>query len=157
VYDDAGTYTPTVTLIDEAGNSALVDASEVVVTADTTGPTLKLRLPKDKHSVKAWKTLRGKATDTQTGVKNVRVRAIEQRGRTWYGYNATTKKWRKARTQAMAWGRSKPFSLKTDAHGLWSAKLVGLQKGNLVYQARAFDRVANHSPLLTQKAKLTRR
>jgi len=129
----------------------------LVVTADTTGPTLKLTLPAAKHSVKAWKTLRGKATDTQTGVKTVRIRAVEQRGQAWYGYNATTKKWRKAATKAKAFGRSRPFSVKPNARDRWSATLVGLQKGNLVYTARAIDRVANHSPLLTQKAKLTKR
>ena len=43
------------------------------------------------------------------------------------------------------------------SHNRWAGTLVGLQKGTLVYQARAIDRVANHSPLLTQKAKLTKR
>ena len=48
---------------------------------------MKLTLPKPKHSVKAWRTLRGKATDAGTGVKSVWLKAVK-RGATWFGYNA---------------------------------------------------------------------
>jgi PKD domain len=158
VYATAGQFTPTVTLTDEADNSSgALSTSQVVVTADTTGPTVRLTLPKSKHSVKAWKTLRGKAVDSETGVKKVSLRAVEKRGGAWYGYNAGTKKWLKASTQAKAFDRSKAFSLKTDAQHRWSATLAGLRKGTLVYKVRAKDRVGNASKALTHQAKLTRR
>ncbi|MFC5175990.1 PKD domain-containing protein [Nocardioides taihuensis] len=158
VYATAGQFTPTVTLTDEADNSSgALSTSEVVVTADTTGPTVRLTLPKSKHSVKAWKTLRGKAVDSETGVKKVSLRAVEKRGSAWYGYNAGTKKWLKASTQAKAFARSKAFALKTDAQHRWSATLAGLRKGTLVYKVRAKDRVGNASPALTHQAKLSRR
>ena len=114
-------------------------------------------MPTSRHSLTAWKTLRGKAVDTGTGVKKVSLRAVEKRGSAWYGYNATTKKWLKASTQTKAFGRSKAFSLTTDAQDRWSATLAGLRKGTLVYKVRAKDRVGNKSKALTHQATLTRR
>lgn len=157
VYAAAGTYAPVVTIADEAHNSADVATSDVVLAADTTGPTVKLTLPRSAHSVKAWRTLRGKATDTGTGVKVVKLKAAEKRGAAWYGYNARTKKWVKAATKAKAFSRGKPFALRTDAQDRWSATLAGLRTGTLVYQVRATDKVGNRSAKVTHQAKLTRR
>lgn len=156
VYPVAGSYTPVVTITDEAHNSTVVPTSEVVVTADTTGPTVKLTLPRAKHSVRAWKTLRGKATDTQTGVKRVWLKAVEKRGGTWFGYNAATHTWLKAATKAKAFSRSKAFRLKTDDRHRWAAKLAKLRKGILVYKVRAIDQVKNRSVTLTHRARLTK-
>ena len=157
VYGVAGPFTPTVTLTDEAHNPSTVPTSEVVVTADTTGPTVRLTLPKAKHSVRAWKTLRGKALDAQTGVKKVILRAVEKRGTSWYGYNAVTKAWVKAATKAKAFTRSRPFSLTPDVQNRWSAHVAGLRKGTEVYRVRATDMVGNRSKLLIHQAILTKR
>lgn len=84
-YTTADTFTPTVTIADEAGNSDAVATSGVVVTVDTLAPRVRLTLPKvNRSSVSSWKTLRGHARDTGTGVRLVRVRAIEKRGSFWY-------------------------------------------------------------------------
>ena len=157
VYATGGSFTPTVTVADEAHNSSAVPTSEVVVTADTAGPTVRLRLAKSKHSVRAWKTLRGKATDPQTGVDKVALRVVEKRGTSWFGYNAVTKKWRKTATKAKAFARSKPFSLTPNSRNRWSGTPAGLRKGTLIYRVQAFDMVGNLSKLHTHKVKLTQR
>ncbi|HEX4686348.1 MAG TPA: hypothetical protein VH228_06175 [Nocardioides sp.] len=156
-YATAGSYTPVVTITDEANNPSLVSTSEVVVTADTTRPVVKLTLPKAKHSVRAWRTLRGTATDGQTGVKSVWLKAVEKRGTAWYGYNRVTHAWVKSTTKAKAFSKAKAFALTTTATHVWSAKLVKLGKGTLVYKVRATDQVKNVSRTLTHTATLTKR
>jgi hypothetical protein len=156
VYATAGSYTPVVTITDEARNSTPVSTSEVVVTADATRPQVKLVLPRAKHSVKAWRTLRGKATDTGTGVKSVRLKAVEKRGGTWFGYNAVKGSWVKAGDRAKAFTRSKASTLTTNARHRWAAKLIKLRKGTLVYKVRAADQVHNRSVTMTHKTTLTR-
>jgi len=156
VYAAAGNYTPVVTITDEAGNSTPESTSQVVVTADTKGPKVTLTLPKAKHSVKAWKTLRGKATDAETGVKSVWLKAVENRGGSWFGYNATTHAWVKATSKKKAFGKANAFNLTTNAQHQWAAKLVKLRKGTLVYKVRATDQVKNRSATLTHKATLTK-
>jgi hypothetical protein len=159
VYTTGGTFTPQVTLTDEAGNPApAIATTAVTVKVDSVGPRVKFVLPKSKHSVKAFRTLKGKATDTGgTGVKNVTVKAIEKRGTAWYGYNATTKRWIKASSKARAFTRARAMVVKTAARHIWTAKLSGLRKGTLVYRAFAKDKVANKSATITHKATLTRR
>jgi hypothetical protein len=158
VYTTAGTFSPTVTLTDEAHNpSAALPTSDVTVTLDSAAPVLKLVLPSALHSVKAWKTLRGKATDAPgTGVKRVSLRAVEKRGTAWYGYRPATKTWVKAATRAGAYQKGRAFTLTTDAQNRWSATLAGLRKGTLIYKVSATDRVKNVSATLTHKATLTR-
>ena len=147
---------PVVTLTDEAGNAASVSTSAVVVTADTHGPNVKLTLPKAKHSVKAWKTLRGTATDAETGVASVWLKAVQKRGAAWYAFKATTHTWVKAATKAKAFTKATAFTRTTDTQHRWTAKLTKLRRGTLVYKVRATDMVGNRSTTLTHSAKLTR-
>ena len=156
-YTAVGQYTPTVTITDEAHNAADVPTSLVTVTADTVAPTVRLTLPAHRHSVKAWRTLRGRATDAGTGVKSVWLKAVEKRGHAWYGYVAKTHTWAKATTKAKAFGKARAFTLSTGATHRWAARLVGLRKGTLVYKVKATDQVGNTSALLSHLAKLTRR
>jgi hypothetical protein len=158
VYSTAGTYSPIVTITDEASNSAQVATSDVTVSVDAVAPVVRLLLPKThRHSVKSWRTLRGKATDTAgSGVKRVSLRAVEKRGTKWFGYLPATKTWVKASTKAGAFKRSRAFSLTTGAHHIWSAHLAGLRKGTLVYKVKAVDLVNNASKVLTHKATLTK-
>ena len=130
--------------------------SAVVVSADTTGPKVKLTVPSAKHSVKAWKTLRGKATDAGTGVKSVWLKAVEKRKAGWFGYNAATHTWVKAATKTKAFKKAKPFNRTTNAQHRWTAKLAKLAKGTLVYKVRATDMVGNRSATVTRTAKLTK-
>lgn len=156
VYAAAGTYDVATTITDEAGNPTDLASSAVTVSDDTVGPKVTLTLPAKKHSVRAWKTLRGKATDAQTGIKSVSLKAVEKRGAAWYGYNASTKKWVKASSKAKAFSRSVAFSLSTTARHRWSATLAGLRKGTLVYKVKAVDQVGNASGTVSHKVKLTR-
>ncbi len=159
VYAVAGNYTPKVTLTDEALKSSQIDASSsVVVSADTVKPVVRLLLPKAQHSVKAWRTLRGKATDTAgTGVKFVKLRAVERRGTRWYAYKPATKTWVTATTKARAFAKSGTLTVHTTTTHLWAGKLVGLRKGTLVFRVRATDKVGNASAVLTHTATLTKR
>lgn len=155
-YATAGDYTPSVTVTDEAHNSVAVPTTAVTVTADTVAPKVKVTLPSARHSVTAWKTLRGTATDGQTGVKKVSLRAVEKRGTAWYGYNAKTHTWVKAASQAKAFEASKALGLKTDSLDRWTATLSKLRKGTLVLKVRALDHVKNRSATLTRQATLTK-
>jgi hypothetical protein len=158
VYTTAGTFSPTVTLSDEAHNSsAPLATSGVKVTVDSVAPVVKLLLPTAKHSVTAWKTLKGRATDTAgTGVKRVSVRAVEKRGTAWYAYKAGTKTWVKAASKAKAFAKSRGLSLATTASHGWAGKLSGLREGTLVYKVKATDNVGNASAVVTHKATLTK-
>jgi hypothetical protein len=157
VYAESGTHTPTVTLTDEAGNtSAPIATQAVVVSTDTVAPKVKLILPSAKHSVKAWKTLRGTATDAETGVKSVWLKAVEKRRAGWFGYNAATHTWVKTATKTKAFKKAKPFHRTTNAQHRWTAKLAKLAKGTLVYKVHATDMVGNRSATVTRTAKLTK-
>ncbi|HET9842755.1 MAG TPA: PKD domain-containing protein [Nocardioides sp.] len=157
VYAKGGTFTPSVTITDEAGNAATVSTSAVVVKVDKTGPKVTVARSRPKHSVKAWRKLHGRATDAGTGVKTVLLKAVEKRKGHWYGYNARTHRWVKAATKGKAFARSRALTRTTNSHHRWTAKLRGLRKGKLVVRAWATDRVGNHSATVTRKATLTRR
>jgi hypothetical protein len=145
-------------MTDEAHNSAQATLATVTVKVDSVGPVVKFVLPTSKHSVRAFKTLKGKATDKGgTGVRNVTVKAVEKRGTAWYGYNAKTQRWIKTGTRTKAFSAARAMVVKTGARHIWTAKLSGLRKGTLVYRAFAKDKVANKSATLTHKATLTRR
>ncbi|HSV40704.1 MAG TPA: hypothetical protein VLI04_18230 [Nocardioidaceae bacterium] len=157
-YAAAGTYTPVITLIDEAGNPADFDAlSAVVVKVDSAAPVVAVKVPKARTSVKAWRTVRGKASDAGVGVRNVILKAIEKRGTAWYAYKAGKKTWVKVGTKAKALKAATAASVKPTALGAWSVVLAKLTKGTLVVKVRAFDRRGNASAWVTKKATLTRR
>ena len=158
VYAAAGAYTLTVTDTDEAHNVTTAQTSSVVVKADTVAPKVTISKRKPLHSVAAWRTLKGTATDTAgTGVKSVSVKAVEKRKGAWYGYNARTHKWLKAATEAKAFKRAVAFTRTTSATHVWTAKLSGLTKGTLVARATATDLVGNRSGAATRSASLTQR
>ena len=157
MYAVAGSYTPVVTITDEAGNAAQVSAAKVTVAADATAPTMRLLLPTTKvHSVRSWAVLRGLARDVGgTGVATVAVRVVEKRGSSWFGYRPATSSWVKAATRAKAFRRGTPFGLTTNAQHRWSAKLAGLRQGTLVYHVVATDRAGNRTPTMSHQVTLT--
>lgn len=157
VYKTGGTFTPRVTLTDEAGNSSASASSTVTVKVDSNAPVVALRLPRHRHSVSAWGTLRGKVSDAGTGVKTVSVKAVEKRGKTWYGYHADIHRWLKAATKAKAFASSKTLTASINAKHRWAATLASLRKGTLVYKVWATDQVTNRSVTLAHRASLTRR
>jgi len=158
VYAAAGSYTPLVTLADEAGNTAQVAATQVVVTTDTVKPVVRLTLPKRRVKyVGTWKTLKGRATDTAgTGVARVEVRAVQKRGTAWYAFKPATRTWVKTTTKARAFAKAGVRKVVPTAAGAWSAALPRLRKGTLVYQAVAVDRAANRSATVAHQQRLTR-
>lgn len=158
VYGASGSYSPTVTLTDEAGNtSAPLPTSTVVVDTDLARPTVRLTPPtKRKAYVASWRTLRGRAADAQTGVRNVKLKAIEKRRTGWHAYQANSCSWVKATSRSAAWKRTVAANVRpTDGH--WAVTICNLRKGRLLYKARAFDNRANASFWVSKKARLTRR
>jgi hypothetical protein len=158
VYADEGTYTPEVTLVDEAGNTqAATVASTVVVTEDSDRPAVRLNKPRTRRTwVSKWVTLRGKVSDAATGVKAVKLRLVEKRGSTWYAYRGTTRRWvRGGATQAAAQRRTTLATVRPTATSTWSYKVNGLRKGRFVVQVKAVDNVRNASRFKTVTQSLT--
>ena len=158
VYTTGGSFVPVVHAEDQAHNVAVFSLSAVTVKVDAVAPVVKLLFSlRHQHSVRAWRLLRGKATDTNgTGVKLVHLRAVEKRGTKWFGYRPATRTWVRAATKAAAFKKGRAFSLVTGARHRWSAKLVGLRKGTLVYKVSAVDLVHNTSRPVIHKVRLTK-
>lgn len=157
-YAAGGTFTPTVSLIDEAGNTRDVETSSVLVKTDAAGPALKVASPKALKSVRAWQTVRGTAVDAGVGMRNVLVKAVEKRGTSWYAFKAATRTWVKAGlTKRAALKKATSVSVKPTSTGAWAVRLGKLTKGTLVVQARAFDLRGNASARVVKKASLTKR
>jgi hypothetical protein len=159
VYAGAGTFTPSVVLVDDAHNSRMVEAQQVVVSRDSAAPTVRLTLPRtNKASVRSWRTLKGSATDAGTGVKLVRVKAIEKRGARWYAYRPGTGRWvRAGALKGAAWAKAGAMRVVPSSTGAWQAGLRRLAKGTLVYRVNATDQVGNVSRAVTHSQRLTRR
>ena len=158
VYADEGTYTPEVTLADQAGNTqAATVASTVVVSEDSDRPGVQINKPRTRRTwVSKWTTLRGKVSDASTGVKAVKLRLVEKRGATWYAYRGTTRRWvRGGATQAAAVRRTTMATVRPTATNTWSYKVNGLRKGRFVVQAKAVDNVKNASRFKTVTQSLT--
>jgi hypothetical protein len=157
VYATAGNYTPVVRLTDEAGTSNDVTTSEVGVQTDSVAPKTSLTKPAKLRSVRAWKPIRGKASDAGTGVRNVKVRIAEKRAGRWYSYLAPSRTWVKGgSTQASALKRSRGAKV-VPTDGVWRYRVSGLRKGTLVVKVRGTDNLGNRSKARTYGQLLTRR
>ena len=158
VYATAGSYTPLVTLTDEAGNTAPVAATTVAVTTDTARPVVSLSLPKRRVAVVGtWKTLKGRATDTAgTGVAGVEVRAVQKRGSAWYAFKPATRTWVKTTTRSRAFARAGIRKVVPTATGTWGSALPRLRKGTLAYKVVAIDSAGNRSAAASHVQRLTR-
>lgn len=157
-YAEAGDFTPVVHLVDEAGNAADVGSSEVVVTADVAAPRVTISRPKHPRSTRSWATVRGTARDgVGTGVRAVKVRVVEKRGRVWYAYQAASRTWvRGGATKAAAMHRTRS-ALAVRSGDRWSSSMRGLRTGTLVVSVRAVDRVANTSRAVALRQSLRSR
>lgn len=159
VFATGGSFTPRVFLTDEAGNSSEVVGTAVTVTVDSVGPQVKLTLPTTAlSSISRWTTLKGTATDgTGTGVKQVRVRAVQKRGTVWYAYKPATRSWVKAgATRAGAFTKAGLLTVMPSATGAWTGRLYQLRRGTLSYRAVALDQVGNRSKPVAHSQLLTR-
>ncbi|HET8561340.1 MAG TPA: Ig-like domain repeat protein [Marmoricola sp.] len=158
-YSKAGSFTPSVTLTDEAGNtSAPIPAGTVAVSKDSTAPKVTLQLPtRPRYYVKKWRSLRGHARDAGVGVRNVKLQAVEKRGGTYYAYRWSTHRWVKVGSRlAPAWKKAGTMTLRPTAKHAWSHRIYGVRKGILTYRVRGIDRVGNTSKWLNHSQKLTR-
>jgi hypothetical protein len=154
VYTVAGTFTPSVVSIDEAGNSSKTSADPVTVSVDAAGPAVTIAKPRAAAKVRSWKMVRGTATDAGVGTASVAVLAIQKRGTAWYAYSATTRKWTQAGTQGKAWKKAVAVAGALDK-GDWRAGLAGLRTGRLVLRASARDNLGNASAVVSKVARLT--
>ncbi len=157
-YSAAGVFIPQVTIADEAGNIAgPLPTLPVTVTADTVVPQVRFTLPQYKRqSVAKWTTLKGRATDVGTGVRQVKVKAIEQRRGVWYAYRTKAQRWVRAPSKATAWTRATPARVTPTATHQWTSSLRGLKTGVLVYKTRGVDNVGNVSAWKAHRQLLTR-
>jgi hypothetical protein len=159
-YATAGSFTPAVTITDEAGNTwNPAPASTVAVKVDSKAPRVRVIAPKvHKQFVRSWRTLNGRATDAGTGVRKVRVAAIEKRGKVWYGYRPATKTWvRGGKTRAAAWRASRVAPVTATVAHTWSLPLRHLTKGVLVAKVSGVDNVGNKGAWKVYQRSLTRR
>lgn len=159
VYAGSGSYTPIVTLTDQAGNTARITMTTVTVRSDTASPVASLQRPvAHRASVAAWRLLHGHVADAAggSGVQYVAVRLIEKRGSTWYAYRARSHSWVRAGTRARALRMSVPARVAPHSISLWSLRVPGLRRGSLVVQITARDRAGNTSRVLSYRQLLTR-
>lgn len=152
VYPTAGTYEPSVTLVDEADNSAKYAAGTVVVTRDTTAPTVKITNRKSTSLAK-WRAVRGTATDTGVGAATVSMNAIEKTAKGWRAYVGG--RWVKAGTKAKAWKLSRTITVRPVA-GVWKVRLARLKRGKLLVRVRGVDNVGNRTAVVGRAQRLTR-
>jgi PKD repeat protein len=155
-YAAPGSYAPTVTLTDQAGNSAVVATGPVTIRTDVTAPSAGLVRPAHRSSAAAWRTLTGRVTDAGTGVSFVHVRVVERRGDTWYAYRAATHSWVKAPSRAAALRRSQAGAAVLGS-GRWTFPVRGVRRGTLVVRVVAGDHVRNTSHVRTWFQQLTNR
>jgi hypothetical protein len=154
VYTVAGTFTPSVVTLDEAGNSSKTTADPIAVSVDATGPVVTVAKPRAATKVRSWKMVKGTAKDAGVGTASVAVLAIQKRGTAWYAYSATTRKWTKVGTKGKAWTKAVAVAGALDK-GDWKAGLAGLRTGKLVLRASATDSLGNASAVVSKVAKLT--
>lgn len=153
VYTVAGTFTPSVVALDEAGNASKTSADAITVTVDGVGPTATIAKPKAAAKVRSWRTVKGTAKDVGVGTASVAVVAIQKRGTSWFGYSATTRKWVKAGTKGKAWMKAVAVAGTLDKSA-WKARLTGLRQGKLLVRASATDNVGNRSKVVSKAATL---
>jgi len=157
VYTRAGSYAPTETLTDQAGNHATVTAATVTVRTDTSRPTVGLSRPGARTSVAAWRVLKGRVGDRGSGLSWVHVRVVEKRGGVWYADRPASHTWVKSGSRAAALHKSRVGRAVLVGTGRWSLVLPGLRKGTLVVRVIAADRAGNASRPATYGQLLTRR
>lgn len=154
VYAVAGTFTPSVVTVDEAGNASKTSADKITVTVDSAGPAVTITKPRAASKVRSWKTVKGTAKDAGAGTASVAVAAIQKRSTGWYAYSATTKKWTKVATKGKAWKKAVAVAGALDKSD-WKVRLAGLRKGRLMLRASAKDNLGNGSSVVRKRAILT--
>jgi hypothetical protein len=148
-YTKAGVYTPAVRVTDQYGNTADIAQPAVTVTLDTVKPRIAITTPPKAGKVASWRVIRGTASDAGTGVSFAIAFVMQKRGKLWWAYDFTKKKWIKGyssykRTSDKS--KAEPAFLTVKPNGTWSTPAIkGLKKGSTVVQAVTADLEINIS------------
>ena len=146
-YTRAGTFTPKVVLTDQVGNRAEVVLPTVRALLDRVAPTLKITVPGKSNKVRSWRSVRGTASDAQTGVAVVVVVVMQKRGSVWWVYDFRKRKWVEGFATIRKTDRkveAMPALLLPGRGGAWrTPRLKGLRAGLTRFQAGAMDNEFN--------------
>lgn len=158
IYKVGGTFTPQVTLADEAGNTVTVDSASVTVAVDAVAPKLSLTVPKTGvRMVRSWKVLKGRAVDYGVGMGKVRLRLVEKRGTIWYAYLPAKKVWVKGGSTRVKAVKLAGFArVAPSTTGAWRFRVANLRKGTLVIQYSAADKALNRTKVNVRRQLLTK-
>lgn len=156
-YAKAGTFTPHVLIADEFGNTTNIALSAVRVRKDTTAPRVRIVHPAHPGRIASWRTIRGSATDSQSGVVMTMVFTMERRHGVWWVYDFKKARWHEGvksfnKTMNKSTAQPKYFLGKAAEH--WrTPKIKGLTKGTLRVYAFAADQVGNfgRAPKVSRK------
>lgn len=151
-YVKAGAFPVTVSPVNEFGAGTARKVGTVTVKADATKPVAALTKPSRPTRAASWATLRGKATDTGSGVRAVELTAVEKRGTAWYYYTGTT--WVKATSGSVALTGAKVLTATPAASGAWTLKVKGLSKGTVRFTYQAVDKAGNRTAATIVSQKL---
>ncbi len=134
-------YNPGTTYAQITGGTDWALSTSLAV-VDTTGPKVSLTKPNKPTKVASWTTLKGKSTD-QSGVKSVKVKLTEKRGKSSYYY--TGKTWKKASSAKKAKASAKTVNTSLKNSGSWSLKVKGLKSGTLDIHYWGVDKIGEKS------------
>jgi hypothetical protein len=145
-YIKAGTYTPQVQLADQYGNTHAISLPTIHVLADTTAPKVAIARPSSPGKIASWRTIRGTTSDIGTGVALVGTYVWEKRGKIWYGYDFSKKKWLKGYASFSKTSdkvKSRPDFVDSPRANWHTASIRGLTKGTIRIQVIALDNEFN--------------
>lgn len=149
-YTVPGTHRPVVRLTNAAGQTSTISLGAVTVKRDTSKPKVSLTVPKKPSKATSWKVIRGTASDTGTGLMATGVYVMQQRGKTWWAYDFSKKKWVKGFTSSKKTSdkaKANAAMVKVDKFGKWKSPTIkGLKKkGKLIVEVGAWDYAYNQT------------
>jgi 5'-nucleotidase len=141
-YKKTGTFSVQVTPVNGAGAGTTVIVGKVKVSKDAWAPKVTLKVPSGANRASSWSKVTGKATDVGTGVRTVRVKLTEQRGKYWYYYSHG--KWTKASSRTSAVAKAEVLTASLSG-STWSVRISGVHKGSLRISYWGVDKAGNTS------------
>jgi hypothetical protein len=131
----AGAVTLTATYTNKQGTTTPIVIGKVTIKKDSWNPHVTIVKPKHSEQVKAWKTIRGTATDKGSGVQGVIVVPMRASGSKVYCYTSK-KKWMRIYNDSDV---DKCGVVVGVSKGKWSLGLKGLVKGSFTVLAIGED------------------
>ncbi|WP_255657901.1 ExeM/NucH family extracellular endonuclease [Actinoplanes sp. L3-i22] len=141
-YKKTGTFSVKVTPVNGVGAGTTVTVGSVKVSKDAWAPKVTLKVPSGANRASSWSKVTGKATDVGTGVRTVRVKLTEQRGKSWYYYSHG--KWTKASSRTSALAKAEVLNASLSG-STWSVRISGVKKGSLRISYWGVDKAGNTS------------